>query len=251
MYFYVSEPLTTSVEKRKIDEIKSTLSQLGIAGEFAVASPARTVEEHLELAFKKGFTSIVAIGSDALASKVASTMFRHHYDRAALGVIPLNQRQLLWSLTGAISVQQICQSLRTRHLLSVDLIELNSDQVFLTEASIQLTKPVRFRLHYNQALLLGQFTHLTIANTGETSLWDESRTSGSGFLDRILGRSNRDKQTVTHFVSDRWQFQTEQPCPVLIDNAVVTETPLTVQRHPKALKLIINRATISGEKEKE
>lgn len=257
MYYYITEPLTTSAEKKRVEDIKSILSQLGIAGEFAVASPARTVTEHLDLAFKKGFTTIVGIGDDALANTIASAMLHRNYDKAALGMIPWDNRQELWQMIGAHSIKDLCQTLRTRLVTSVDAVELDSTHSFITSAAMILPKPVRFRLTYNTVVMLGQCTHLTISKDGQVEIWDETyrlagKQSGS-FLGRLFGASNNNDHSLslTSFVSDHWQFETEQPCPLLVSGVKATETPLEVIRRPKALKLIVNRAKITTDKEKE
>ncbi len=247
MYYYITEPLTTNQERKRIEEIKSILSQLGIAGEFAIASPARTVEEHLELAFTKGFTTVVGIGSDALAGKVASTMLASHHEQAVMGVIPLAPHQMMWQMIGTHSVRETCEALRTRHLTTIDAVELNKGHAFVTQALIHTNQPVRFQLRYNSVQLQGQLTDLVIDHLGNVQLWNSGQSS-SGFFQRLLGGKTDTEQTQTHFFSNEWSFVTEAPLPVLIDGQVVTQTPLHVKRRPKALNLIVNRAIVTPEK---
>lgn len=253
MYYYITEPLTTNAEKKRVEEIKSVLSQLGIAGEFGVASPARTVPEHLELAFKKGFTTIVGIGSDSLANMVASTILKHNYEKAAFGFIPLNSRQVLWQMIGAHSLHDHCQTLRARHVTAIDAVQLNKEVTCITSASMQLSQPVQFQLAYDQVVLFGQCTHLQINTQGPITLWDATYTAPnqqkSFFANLFGGQPDTSQLSRTTFTANRWQFATEQPAPIMIDNLTATHTPLDVKHRPKALKLIVNRAKISSDKE--
>jgi diacylglycerol kinase family enzyme len=253
MYYYITEPLTTNAEKKRIEEIKSVLSQLGIAGEFGVASPARTVPEHLELAFKKGFTTIVGIGSDSLANMVASTILKHNYEKAAFGFIPLNSKQVLWQMIGAHSLRDHCQTLRARHVTAIDAVQLNKEATCITSASMQLSKPVKFQLAYGHVELYGQCTHLQINTQGPIELWDatySAQTQRKGFFANLFGaQPDTSGLSLTSFTADRWQLVTEQPEPITIDSLTATHTPLDVKHRPKALKLIVNRAKISSDKE--
>jgi diacylglycerol kinase family enzyme len=254
MYYYITEPLTTNAERKRIDDIKSTLSQLGIAGEFAVASPARTVAEHLELAFKKGFTTIVGVGSDGLANTVASTILRHHYEKAVFGFIPLDSRQHLWKMVGGNSIKESCAILRARHTQAIDAIELNADQSCITSASMHTPEPVQFQLAFREVQLAGQCTDLLINPSGEITIIDQTYRSGKGgggFFSRLFGGgpSTGENLSTTSFNADRWQFATKTPMPIVIDGEQATTTPLDVIYRKKALKLIVNRARIATEKE--
>lgn len=249
MYYYITEPLTTKAERRKIDEIKSLLSQLGIAGEFAVASPARTVEEHLELAFRKGFTTVVGIGSDALACKVAGTILSHHYDRAVMGMIPLSPAQEMWSVIGVRNLRDIGEALRSRRLQSMDVLMVGPKQGIITDATIQTSSPVRFELHYKEVALLGKLTDVVVSPNGEVKLWDREANRPAGFLGRLFGGSGNDQAAITHLAADRWQLATAKPCDLTVSGQIVAQTPLDVVARPKALKLIVNRAIITPEKE--
>lgn len=243
MYFYVSESLTSPNEHRRIEEIKSLLSELGIAGEFAVASPARTVEEHMELAFHKGFTTIVGIGSDALASKVAATLFRYDPERAAMGMIPLQPAQQLWSLIGVKTTRQAIELLSQRRLMTIDMLELGRHRAIITSATIRLNTPVRFELSFGQAALSGQFTDLVIEPSGQVTLADNTLTT-LPLWSRLWRWPTADPLATTRFTANRWRFTTEKSCDVVIANQIVAQTPLDAKRRPRVLNLIVDRAKI-------
>ncbi len=253
MYYYIAEPTTTNIERKKIEEIQSILSQLGIAGEFAVASPARSVEEHLELAFRKGFTTIVGIGSDALANQVASSIFREGYDTAVLGFIPLRPRQALWNMIGTTTIREACQQLRTRFVVSIDALQIDATHTLITDAVIQLPAPVRFLLHYRGSTIQGQLTDATISHNGTITLTDTTyrpKPQGRSLLERIFGgRKQAIELASTSVQASRWQLETETPCSITVDGSVVATTPLDATTRPKALKLITVRDKVAKEKE--
>ncbi len=248
MYYYIAESLATSTERQRVEAIKSLLSQLGIAGEFAIASPARSVEEHLELAFAKGFTTIVGIGSDALVSRVAGQMLSRHYEKAVLGAIPFQPDQALWQMIGASSLTAHGQALRERRTIFVDALELGRGQAIISPASMLLDRLVRFRLDYNDVQLLGVCRAMTVDPSGEVTLRDTPASKGwfSGFFRRIAGSS----LAVTRFTADSWRLATERPVQLVIGGQIVAETPFEAKRWPKALKLIIQRATIAPVKDR-
>lgn len=248
MYYYIAEPLITKSEKRKVDEIKSMLSQLGIAGEFAVASPARTVEEHLELAFAKGFSTIVGMGSDALLCRVAAKMLEKNYSRAVLGAIPLSSDQRLWEMMGVTTLAEIGDALRTRFLQPIDVLELGAGQAIIVEASIRRPHPVRFQLRYKGAVLLGRFTDLTIKPSGEVNLYDQTAKRNGNWFSRLLGSKNDPSINTTHLESAQWELATDEPCEVTVGSQTVGQTPLSVKSRPKCLKLIVNRAIIAPDR---
>lgn len=250
MYFYVVEALTTQQEKRRIDDIRSILSQLGIAGEMAVASPARSVEEHLELAFKKGFTTLVAIGDDGLFNRVASMILAKKYDKAALGVIPLASGQKVGAMVGSHSVRDFCQTLRTRILMPIDAVELDKNHAFITQASIQLKHPVDYKIVRKDHEFTGKCTDLYIGTDGLVTLRDKSlhaQSQNDSLFTRFFGAKSADDTSLTQFVDNHWAMVTAEPCELVVDGHVMTKTPLEVLRRPKALKLIVNRARITTE----
>lgn len=244
MYFYITEYLTTPSERRRIEEIKSLLSQLGIAGEFVVASPAKTVEDHLEMAFRKGFTTIVGIGSDALANRLAATIFRFDPERSVMGMIPLQPQQQLWSMIAAKTTKEAVESLRQRRLEKIHLLDLGRQQAIITAAAIHLNQAVRFELVVGQAILSGQFTDLLMRLSGRIILFDKSQIN-QPIWNRFIGRSTTDPLAISRLTANRWRLSTETPCDVTVDGLVVTQTPLDVKRRPRVLKLIVNRARIS------
>lgn len=249
MYYYIAEPLTIKAEHRQVEAVKSLLSQLGIAGEFAIASPARTVEEHLELAFSKGFTTIVGIGSDALVNRVAATMLLRQYDKAVLGAIPLQPGQLLWSMIGARSLGEIGDILCSRHLVSIDALALGRGQMIITPAELRVSRPVRFQLRYRQVDLQGLLTDVRLETSGEVKLWDATYGQPTGFFSRWFSRPTTEKAlSMTHFKHDRWALATATPLPITVNGQTVAQTPLQAIRQPKALKLIVSRDKIAPEK---
>lgn len=252
MYYYIAEPLTTKTERRQIEDVKALLSQLGIAGEFAIASPARTVEEHLELAFSKGFTTIVGIGSDALVNRVAATMLHRQYDKAVLGAIPLQPEQVLWSMIGARTLAELGEILRARLIMAIDALELGRGQAIITPAAIKATKPVRFQLRYRQVDIQGLLTNAELATNGEVKLWDATYGQPTSLLSRLFGRSKTESTiNLTHFKNNRWALATETALAVTVNGQNVAQTPLQAIRRPKALKLIVSRAKITPEKESQ
>ncbi len=252
MYYYIVEPVTTASEQKRIEQIKLILSKLGIAGEFVIASPTKSVEERLRLALRRGFTTIVAIGSDILANEVASSLLTYSDERASLGVIPSDPHQTLWQMVGAQSLNQITDLLRERSTTSIDAISLTNHRAFITEATISLNQPVHFQIAYERVFIEGLLNRLTVQPDNLVTLANEANVNpkSTPFLNRLFGKVESPGQAmITRFQTPLWQLTTEQPCSLLIAGQPWAETPLAFAHRPKALKLIVDRAKITTEKE--
>jgi hypothetical protein len=250
MYYYIAESVTTQAERRRLDDIKALLSQLGIAGEFAVASPSRSIEDHLELAFSKGFTTIVGIGSDALICRVAGSILGHKYDKAVLGVIPLASDQVTARMIGASGLTQITAILRTRETLEIDAIQFGRNQASITTALTELPAEAEFRLRYKDALLEGSFTNLSIEPNGQVKIWKKDvKRSSNVFNQLFASQKDRDNVSLTRLQLDRWDFATKESCSLTVNGVPIAETPFQAIHRKKALKLIVNRATITPVKD--
>ncbi len=242
MYYYIAEPTTTPAERRRIEEIKLLLSQFGIAGEFAVASPARTVEEHLQVAFSKGFTTIVGIGSDALACKVAAMLMEYRHDRVAMGFIPF-QKDDLYRLIGAPSLQEQVDCLRSRRLEAIDLLSLGTRQATIVPAVISSPKPMIFRLLYERCELKGRFTEIRLDPSGLIEI--QAGDSARAWWQRL---TKPVEPSLTRLEREEWQLATQTALPITVGQQIIGQTPITAQTHKKVLKLIVNRARITPDK---
>lgn len=250
MYYYISEPPIKSDEQRKVDEIKSILSTLGIAGEFATASPSKTVEEYLVSAFRKGFSTIVGIGHDELATKIASCLWFSQYERAVMGFIPLSISQTLAKMVGTSSIKESCELLRVRLIKDIDCLVLNQEVVAITDLRSSVQTKCSFRLRFKKIELTGSYTDLIAKPNGEVILFDR-QFMATGHALPIWQRLWRNEQQPdlarTQFQANSWSLETIPSQSVMVGEAVLAETPLTVLRQIEALKFITKRAKLSAE----
>lgn len=250
MYYYIAEPVTTQSERRRLDEIKSILSQLGIAGEFAIASPARTVPEHLQLAFSKGFSTIVGIGTDALISTVAGCMLTYHYEKAVLGAIPFKPDQSLAKMIGASTLADFAQTLRARRTIDIDAVRFGQLEAIVSEAKISLSEPMEFKLSYQSVLAQGLFTELLIRPSGELEIGLSPKSNFTRFLNRLFNQQKpQQNSSTTKLQLSSWQFSTKETCSLKIGDQKIVDTPFEAKTYKKALKLIVKRANITPVKD--
>ena len=85
MYYYIFD-VRKCKNRRQIETIKDKLTELGISGEFVVPDRIRPARDLAEQGVFKGYSTIVAIGSDDLIDEVASIMLSK---QQVFGVIPL------------------------------------------------------------------------------------------------------------------------------------------------------------------
>jgi diacylglycerol kinase family enzyme len=247
MYYYIAEPPTTQNEQKQLDDIRKILDQLGISGEFAITSESRPASDHLELALRKHFTTVVGIGSDSLANAIATTILHYDADKTAMGMIPLHPTTV-GRMIGGNSIRDFCNILRARLLVPIDTVSLNPQCAFITTAEAALDQPAPFRLTYDTVQMIGEFTNLSVTTHGLVRIWNggtSQEAAPTGFMKRLFRPVEQQNLTLTQFVANSWSFETESPIPIAVAGQTVTETPLQVNRRPKTLKLIVNRARIS------
>ncbi|MCX6808884.1 MAG: hypothetical protein NTW50_04445 [Candidatus Berkelbacteria bacterium] len=73
MYYYIFD-IKKCKKQSTVTEIKDYLGSLGISGEFTYPSSAYSVEDLVELGLSKKYNTIVGIGDDNIANKIAAKL---------------------------------------------------------------------------------------------------------------------------------------------------------------------------------
>ena len=123
------------------EKVKDTLGDLGIAGETVFPSPARTIEELASLGILKGYSTIVAVGSEKIVNKIVTALINQKSNKdTVLGVIPEDYTSKIAKRIGVSDYKEACQALKYRKLETVDACCIEPNKYFMTEAVIDSVK---------------------------------------------------------------------------------------------------------------
>lgn len=235
------------------EKIKNTLGDLGIAGETVVPTPARTIEELTHLGIIKGYSTIVAVGSEKLVNTVATTIIDHkEASDVVLGVVPEDNTSLIAKKIGTSDAANACQTLKFRKLNILDVALIEPNHYFITEADITSLKTVQAYLSTPQVKALVSFNKITIRPGLEIEIHDNSgKNQGGKFFNWLLGGKKEEKDIYFSYLTAK-RMKIEAINTILsakVENEVIAKTPIVCQTKPKALKIIVARDTIETKNE--
>ena len=64
MYYYLVEPQRIHDGEVFLERLANLTTDLGIAGEMVVPSPAKPIAQLIDIGLTKGYTTLVCVGSD-------------------------------------------------------------------------------------------------------------------------------------------------------------------------------------------
>lgn len=245
MYYYIVDPPNSKSDQQAIANIRNRLVPEGIAGEFVYRTPGQSAAGLADRALRQGFSTIVAVGDDSLASELASAL----YDQpAALGVLPIRASDSLHGILGYRDWQTGITALKARKLVLRDLGTINSQIGFLTDCVITSAKPTEFYLHMarfaatittSQILLKlssgaepfsipGVIHYVVMRHKTTGGLFTSLFNTSANTIDTLL----RGEQAV---------IQSRDPSEVKYGQITLAQTPVTIACIPQAVRLIVNR----------
>lgn len=250
MYYYIIEPTRGKLINRQ-EKIKDILGNLGIAGETVSPGSARTIEELTHLGVVKGYSTIVAVGSEALANKIITVLATESLAKdTVLGIVPNDFNTPLAKRLGVSDIYSACNALKSRKLETINLCLIEPNKYFLTEAVIEsfFNKEIFFSMDKIQGKAL---TRRVVIKPGlEVTLHDKTFEGGISkkFFHWLFARKEKDIYT-SSFETSRIRFESEkETLPIKVSGEVVAKTPVTFCNRSRVLKIIVARDRI---KEKE
>lgn len=265
MYYYIMEQPRNRAEKGLQRKIRDLVAMTGLAGEVAAVSPARSVEELVEIATCKEYNTIVAVGSDKLINKIVSLTCSKE---VVLGIIPLGIGPIIEKIIGISNgdLEKACQALKKRFIKIVDLAYLYPHNYFLTQAEIKSNIPIEVELEIDQAKTTTSITDLVIVSPAINTIkskYDDLEQSDNRlniylsnrkeqvggltqFINWLLAKPTLDRVS-SLFRARKFIVNSATPIPVFIDGKIIDKTPVIFATKPKALKIITSRGKI-GEK---
>lgn len=252
MYYYIIEPSRGKIGIRYQEKVKDILGDLGIAGETVSPSAARSIEELTHLGAVKGYSTIVAVGSESLINKVITVLATEKIAKeAVLGAIPDDFTSTIARRIGVNDLYSACNALKFRKLETINLCLIEPNKYFLTEAIIESFR--NKEVFFSMETIKGKaWARKVVIRPGlEIKLYDQSLEGGlvKKFLNWLFGKKEKDIYT-SSFVTKRIRFESEREnLAIKVSGEIVAKTPATFSNRPRLLKMIVARDRIK-EKEK-
>lgn len=252
MYYYIFEQSTNSAQKRLNKKIKELCADAGIAGETVSPSPARTIEELAQIGSSKGYSTVVAVGSDGFFNKVASSLINHNRQKQekdkkiVLGFVPwYPEKSYISGLMGLQSHNQSVETLKYRKLTQMTIGVVSPNKYFVSPITIHLTKPSQVRIttqDFDTSLAL---TDLAITKNLTLTCFDANYT-GSVFQKTVRWLFGKPTNNPSESIFRHKQFTIEssQPLAVTVEGETIAKTPITVSQSLTVLHTISSRDKI-------
>jgi len=247
MYYYIMEPAGRK-ELVWQERVKSILGDLGIAGETVSPSPARTIEELASLGIVKGYSTIVAVGSENIVDKIVTALINQKGNKeVVLGIIPENYNSAMARMLGVSDLRDACNTLKFRKLSTIDACFIEPNKYFLTEAIIESHRTIDSYLILDNIKAGLPFNRIIIKPGLKITIEDNSLQKDSP--NKLLGWLFGKKQTGINnsfFRSKNLKIETiNTNIPVKVDDEVIAKTPIVCRNRSKVLKIIVARDTIN------
>ena len=246
MYYYIMEPASKKGAAWQ-EKVKSILGDLGIAGETVTPSPARSIEELASLGLVKGYSTIVAVGSEKIVNKIVTAIINQKENKdVVLGVIPDDYESSLAKRIRVTNLRDACETLKYRKLSEADACFIEPNKYFLTEAVIAPNRSTEAYLITPQIKAGLPFDKITIKPGLEITIDDLSteKTSGKKIFNWLFGKQEISNNS-SYFHAKTFKIETiNETLPILVDGETIAKTPIICHNRSRALKIIVARDTI-------
>ena len=246
MYYYIFDPSQGAKEYERSAQIKELLSNLGIAGEMTSPAPGKSVEDLVELAVAKRYSTIVAVGGMELINRVARALEPHD---VVFGIIPTQAHPDISRLIGVDDWKSAAEQLKLRRWKNIRLGIINDTICFLTPARFNLAPDQEYTLITPQFTTSGVGGSVSItpvrSETDETSCLVvnvEFEKGKKGFMSTLFHKGGN-VDLSSRFTVETLSLETEPSVVVEIAGTPLSQTPVQCTTQEKVLKLIVAKGT--------
>lgn len=246
MYYFIFEQPLTRKQSELAQQIEDTVVADGIAGELVVADAYTDIDQLLAAAHHKDFHTVVVVGSPRLANHVAARLIRYEM---VLGIIPWDETPSLNQLIGCTDWQSAVAAVKKRRWKYVALGRLGDQGVFLSTASLQIKRTseiIRLRTKTYTALFNATQVTLNCTTQGlkEHQVIFTCETVAPELTSWQRFWRKKVSGPISRFALENFLLETETPLPIILDHEVIATTPINISTLPRAVRLIIARASI-------
>lgn len=250
MYYYIFD-LKKCGKRSTVTEIKNHLAFLGISGEYTYPSPAYTVEELVELGLSKKYNTIVGIGDDEIANKIAGKLCGRS---EAMGMIPIEASVELCQILKARNWKEAADNLRFRKIEEFRVGRLANGSAFLTSIELDLKGPTEVTMEFKDFLVQAKLRNLAISNICADVkkispefldiIFESVDPKENGLLDRISNLIGLSKDKGGEFSMIRarsLRIFTSSQIGLVTPAGSIAKTPQFVESSDDFLRLIVGK----------
>jgi len=249
MYYYIFD-IKKFGKKSQVDTLKEYLAELGITGEFTYINSAQTAEDLAVLGLKKGYSTIVGVGSDDVANSISNVLIGQ---KEAMGLIPIGASPELEELIGVTGWKEAAESLRFRRIKDIFLGQTATGTHFLTNIYLDIKNTFEVTLEFKDYMVTAKARSLMISNFNPGV-----KKIGSEFLDVILESEIENKGGLISNLKNIFgskevkanysiirarslRIFTKKPLPLLLYGKTIAKTPQLVECSDDKLRLIVSK----------
>ncbi|TSC92223.1 MAG: Diacylglycerol kinase catalytic region [Candidatus Berkelbacteria bacterium Licking1014_85] len=253
MYYYISEGPKVAKEKKWFDNVKTTLVNLGISGEFAIPSPARTIDEIINIGLSRDFSTFAIIGNDNFINQNISSLINQYYKfpkrNIVVGFVPSEENGLIAVNLGFQSSDVACQALAQRFYtkFSIGLVEPN--KFFFSPLQIKVSHNAKYIIKTNDYEIEVDTNNISLDSELNLSITSDLSHNLLSKFTALFKNPTMQKNAVSSFNSKNFVISTDQLQPVYRNTEIIAKTPISVLRLRNLLNVIIKRAKIDADKE--
>lgn len=136
VYLYDQE-LSSRRHQKFLEQLETRLTDLGIGGKICRLGPMTRVEQTVRQELAKKPKTIIVVGSDALASRVAGVMAN---TKIPLAIVPIGGNLVADAF--GVDLKNACRVLAARRIVNLDLGQIDEQHTFVCRASIVGVEPL-------------------------------------------------------------------------------------------------------------
>lgn len=251
MYYYIFD-IKKCKKRAFIEAIKSTLSELGISGEYNYILPSQSAEELASVGLRRGYSTIIAVGGDDLINSISNCMIGK---KEAMGVIPLDISNSMANLLGVSGWREACESLRFRRIKELFIGEAANGEHFLTEIYLNLPHPTEVTVEFKNYIIQVFAKNFMVSN-----FHPGVKKKGNDYLDVIIESEPKashalidqikslfiqkvtvDNRRMSIIHARSMRIFTKKPTALLAGGKIIGKTPQLVESTELMLRLIVSR----------
>lgn len=241
MYYYIVDPPQTKADQQIVSALRNRLIPEGLAGEFVFRTPGQSAGVLADKALAQGFSTIVSVGSDALAGELAAAL----YDQpSALGIVPINATSALHDIIGYSDWKEAVSALRARKIALRDLGTINGELCFITEIEIRAPKTTHFHIHMNRYTASIEAKNIFIKLSNDNPPFDVPGVLNFAVPELVRTSFfswNKQASTTlsTLLRGEQAVIQADIEAEAIYGGMVIAKTPISLAIVPQAIRMIV------------
>lgn len=263
MYYFVLEQPKNRWQASFQNKIVAALEDLQIIGEIAKANPIQKPEDLCLMGLKKGYTTIVVIGSDTMINNLSAIIAKKG---ATLGIIPMDEKSSFYGLIGANNWEEATQALPKRRVETFDLGRVAVDRFFLTYVNVVSSSRKKISqviIQFKDYQIEVPAKNITITNgaldTVNSQIIKNSFSDGiidiyistqlsrenNSFLSSIFNKTDKPYYSSVFHAKKIKIFGKEEILDIVApDGKILIKTPAEISIVPNIVKIIIKKAEL-------